>query len=127
MTRFLIEHNRTVVFILDRDSATNPATKKLFSMDKLRSYLITEQQVHYIGGPNELEELFDDNQWAETANELWPRRVSVNGPVRISKAPRLRLSLAINLKISSEREQRRGAVKQAGDEREPSSQATYPG
>jgi hypothetical protein len=74
VTRFLIEHNRTVVFILDRDSATNPATKKLFSLDKLRSYLITEQQVHYIGGPNELEELFGDNQWAETANELWPRQ-----------------------------------------------------
>jgi putative ATP-dependent endonuclease of the OLD family len=73
VTRFLIEHNRTVVFILDNDSATNPATKKLFSMDRLRSYLITDQQVHYIGGPNELEELYSDNQWAETANELWPR------------------------------------------------------
>jgi hypothetical protein len=74
VTRFLIEHNRTVVFILDNDSATNPATRKLFSKDRLRSYLITDQQVHYIGGPNELEELYSDNQWAETANELWPRQ-----------------------------------------------------
>lgn len=73
VTRFLIEHNRKVVFILDKDSETNPATRKLFKRDKLRSYLITDEHVHYIGDSNELEELFTDDQWTETANELWPR------------------------------------------------------
>jgi putative ATP-dependent endonuclease of the OLD family len=73
VTRFLIEHNRLVIFLLDKDSVTNEATKKMFNPSKLRSYLVKDHQVHYVGGPNELEELYSDSQWAETANELWPR------------------------------------------------------
>jgi hypothetical protein len=76
VTRFLIQHNRQVVFLLDRDSATNPATRKMFEPSKLRSFLVQGEQVHYIGGPNELEELYSDSQWAEAANELWPREDS---------------------------------------------------
>lgn len=70
VTQFLIEHKRTVVFILDKDSAT----KKMFSRDRLRLHGITERQVHYVGAPNELEELYSDDQWASTANALWPRK-----------------------------------------------------
>lgn len=73
VTKFLIEHERLVIFLLDHDSVTNGSTKKMFAPHKLRSYGVKDSQVHYVGGPDELEELYTDAQWADTASELWPR------------------------------------------------------
>src|SRR5208282_516838 len=69
VTEFLIKHNRAVIFIVDKDSAG----KKVFSLEKLHSHGVTDGQIHFIGAPNELEELYSNNQWAETLNAEWPR------------------------------------------------------
>ncbi len=74
VTQFLIEHNRTVVFIVDKDSASHSSSGKLFNMERLRSHGVKDEQVHFIGDPNELEELYTDDRWAETANYEWPRK-----------------------------------------------------
>jgi Overcoming lysogenization defect protein-like, TOPRIM domain len=74
VTEFLIKHNRNVVFIVDADSATNTGCSKQFNLEKLRSNGVEDRQVHFIGAPNELEELYSDNQWSETANATWPRQ-----------------------------------------------------
>lgn len=73
VAEFLIKHGRSVFFLLDRDSAENPQTKKLFSKDKLDSFGIPETSRLYVGAPNELEEMFTDEQWAATARMFWPR------------------------------------------------------
>ena len=70
VTQFLIEHGRAVVFIVDKDSAG----QKVFSPKKLQAHGVEEEQIHFIGAPNELEELFTDEQWAETANAEWSRK-----------------------------------------------------
>lgn len=69
VTEFLIKHKRSVVFIVDKDSTS----KKVFSLEKLHAHGVKDAQIHFIGAPNELEELYSDEQWAETANEEWPR------------------------------------------------------
>jgi putative ATP-dependent endonuclease of the OLD family len=69
VTQFLIKHNRAVVFIVDKDSAG----KKVFSLEKLHAYGVKDEQIHFVGAPNELEELYTDQQWADTANGEWPR------------------------------------------------------
>jgi hypothetical protein len=74
VTEFLIKHGRKVVFIVDADSAGNTGSSKQFNMEKLRSHGIQDHQVHFIGAPNELEELYSDDQWADTANAEWPRQ-----------------------------------------------------
>lgn len=74
LTEFLISHNRMVVFIVDADSAVNTGSNKQFNLEKLRSHGVADHQVHFIGAPNELEELYSDNQWADTANAEWPRQ-----------------------------------------------------
>jgi len=69
VTQFLIKHNRTVAFIVDKDSLE----KRSFSLDKLHGYGVKDDQIYFVGAPNELEELYSDQQWADTANELWSR------------------------------------------------------
>jgi hypothetical protein len=70
--RFLVEHGRTVALVVDADSRTRP--RSLFRDDRLRSNgLDPDTQVYFLGAPNELEELFLDEQWADAANELWQR------------------------------------------------------
>jgi hypothetical protein len=69
VTQFLIKHKRAVVFIVDRDSAG----KKVFSLEKLHAHGVTDEQIHFVGAPNELEELYTDEQWADAANDEWPR------------------------------------------------------
>ncbi|MFH0178295.1 ATP-dependent endonuclease [Streptomyces cacaoi] len=68
--RFLKKHDRDVAFVVDKDSRTNQ--KKVFRDDKLKEYGFNlEHECIYIGQPNELEDLFEDEDWAEVANELW--------------------------------------------------------
>jgi putative ATP-dependent endonuclease of the OLD family len=70
VTQFLIEHGRAVMFIVDKDSNQ----QKVFSNKKLLAHGVKTDQICYIGDPNELEELFSDAQWADTANAEWPRK-----------------------------------------------------
>ncbi|MTE18741.1 AAA family ATPase [Streptomyces sp. TRM43335] len=71
--RFLKSHKRNVAFVVDKDSRTN--NKKTFRDDKLKEYgFDLQRECHYIGLPNELEDLFDDEDWAHAANELWKRK-----------------------------------------------------
>lgn len=73
VSRFLHERKRRVAFVVDRDSESNRSTRALFRLDKLRSYGFDESQIHYVGDPLELEDLFTDEQWADTANANWPQ------------------------------------------------------
>ncbi|MFE5844244.1 TOPRIM nucleotidyl transferase/hydrolase domain-containing protein [Streptomyces niveus] len=68
--KFLKEHGRDVAFVVDKDSRTNQ--KRAFRDDKLKEYgfALTEECL-YLGSPNELEDLFTNDDWAETANALW--------------------------------------------------------
>lgn len=72
VTRWLVDHNRQVQFIIDSDSTARD-TGNLFTPDKLKAYGLSEDQMHLVGDPDELEDLFTDEQWAETANAAWPR------------------------------------------------------
>jgi putative ATP-dependent endonuclease of OLD family len=68
---FLHGHGRNVVFLVDVDSKTN--AKHVFSPEKLRSAgLDPETQCLYVGDPNEIEDIFTDEQWATAANRSWP-------------------------------------------------------
>jgi hypothetical protein len=70
---YLAKHGRTVHLMVDADSRTN----KQFKEDRLiRIGLDPKTQISYVGEGeeyNELEELFDDDRWAQTANTHWPR------------------------------------------------------
>ncbi|MFE4308354.1 AAA family ATPase [Streptomyces sp. NPDC056891] len=85
--RFLKQHKRDVAFVVDKDSRTNQ--RKVFRDDKLKEYGFSLQNdCHYIGRPNELEDLFEDEDWADAANELWKREGSDPWRVEDFKAHR---------------------------------------
>lgn len=68
--RFLKDHGRDVAFVVDKDSRTNQ--KHVFRDDKLKEHgFDLKQECLYLGSPNELEDLFTNDDWAETANALW--------------------------------------------------------
>ncbi|HWM63343.1 MAG TPA: TOPRIM nucleotidyl transferase/hydrolase domain-containing protein [Solirubrobacterales bacterium] len=71
VAEFLQSQDRRLAFLVDADSAKG-TTKKLFRKDKLDSIGIKSSQIHYVGTA-ELEDLFSDEQWVETANRNWPR------------------------------------------------------
>ena len=73
VVRFLLEHGRRAVFLLDKDSQTQERTRRLFAPDRLRSYGVTDEMVYFVGDVNELEELFTDDQWAHAAQLTWRR------------------------------------------------------
>jgi hypothetical protein len=67
--KFLKEHGRTMSFlVVDSDSSD----RKLFRPDKLHAAGIQDNEIYFVG-TRELEDLFDDDQWADTANMHWPR------------------------------------------------------
>lgn len=71
--RFLNSQGRRVAFMVDADSARAAGSRKLFRLDRLRRYGLQDEQVHMIGNPGEIEDLFTDNQWRQTANRHWRR------------------------------------------------------
>lgn len=73
VARWLSDHNRPIRFIIDRDSTHDPHTRKIFTPQQLEAVGISPDQMHLLGAPNELEDLFDDHQWAAVANQAWPR------------------------------------------------------
>lgn len=76
LAEYLHKHGRTVVLMLDADSEEQDAMFRTASLqrrfgqdyDDMVLMLKNEQ------GAKELEELFDDKTWADTANEAWPHR-----------------------------------------------------
>ena len=70
---FLHAHGRDVVFVVDQDSKRN--SKHLFNTKRLEGYgLAGDHQAIYLGHPNELEDLFDDEMWVRVANQYWAHR-----------------------------------------------------
>lgn len=69
--QYLHSHGRNVAFLVDEDSKTN--AKHVFGPAKLlASGFDPDTQCLYLGDPNEIEEIFSDDQWAAAANKLWP-------------------------------------------------------
>ncbi|WP_418058903.1 ATP-dependent nuclease [Pimelobacter simplex] len=73
VARFLVRHQRKVIFLIDADSRTKSGSKKWFAPAKLDSYEIPDECRLYVGDPHELEELFSDASWCVAANKHWPR------------------------------------------------------
>jgi putative ATP-dependent endonuclease of the OLD family len=73
VVQFLKQHNRRLAFVLvDADSSDG----KLFRRDKLRGVGVGDDDLFFVG-TRELEDVFSDAQWAETANREWPRNDGV--------------------------------------------------
>ncbi|MFE9797154.1 ATP-dependent endonuclease [Streptomyces goshikiensis] len=74
LARYLANQRRTVRLLVDADSRN---VAKFFRDDRLRQFgLDPATQVSFVGeakGFNELEEIFEDEQWARVANSKWPR------------------------------------------------------
>lgn len=69
---FLVKHGRQVAFLVDSDSRTG--ARHIFNDDKLIACgLDPNAHCLYVGEPNEIEDVFSDELWAETANLNWPR------------------------------------------------------
>ncbi|GAA1294090.1 ATP-dependent nuclease [Saccharothrix xinjiangensis] len=72
---YLHKHGRSVMLMIDADSEANsrifrqPNLTRHFGQDKDR----VTRMVGKMSNVRELEELFDDETWARTANEAWPR------------------------------------------------------
>jgi putative ATP-dependent endonuclease of OLD family len=73
VAEFLNANDRRVHFLLDADSNTDQACRKLLQPARLRQIGIAESQLHLVGDPDEIEDLFSDAQWTQTANQCWPR------------------------------------------------------
>ncbi|NUV54923.1 AAA family ATPase [Streptomyces coelicolor] len=70
--KFLKKHKRTVVFLVDADTMRDK--QKQFNIERLKKQGFTEADCLFLGDPNELEDLFSDEQWADTMNAVWPRK-----------------------------------------------------
>lgn len=70
VAQYLRDTGRTVAFVVDRDSLEN--SKRIFRPDKLKEVGFTDAQINFVGD-TELEDLFSDDQWCDTANDKWPR------------------------------------------------------
>lgn len=60
------------MFLVDGDSIRDK--EKEFSLNRLEKYGFTEKDCLFLGDPNELEDVFSDDQWADTMNAEWPRK-----------------------------------------------------
>lgn len=69
---FLVDHNRQVVFLVDRDSKEN--SRHVFSDRRLAARKLSpDTHGMYIGDPRELEDIFSDELWTRAANKEYPR------------------------------------------------------
>jgi putative ATP-dependent endonuclease of OLD family len=74
MASYLIEHQRSVMLMIDADSKN----LTIFKPDRLEKRFGRNYRdfVKFLGEPqavNEFEELFDDEVWAQVANTIWPK------------------------------------------------------
>ncbi|WP_398997595.1 TOPRIM nucleotidyl transferase/hydrolase domain-containing protein [Streptomyces sp. CBMA152] len=77
LARYLVEHGRSVMLMVDADSRNLP--KGLFKDARLQQFFgdSVADHVRFVGEPdafNELEELFPDDLWAAVANDVWPKQ-----------------------------------------------------
>ncbi|MFC8526155.1 ATP-dependent endonuclease [Nocardia sp. NPDC057227] len=75
LASYLHKHERSVMLMIDADSESG---SKIFSLKNLSGHFGTDKDkivrmVGQLSGARELEELFDDDIWARTANAAWPR------------------------------------------------------
>ncbi|MFZ3491947.1 ATP-dependent nuclease [Streptomyces sp. 5.8] len=86
--KFLKEHGRDVAFVVDKDSRTNQ--KHVFRDDKLREHgFDLTKECLYLGSPDELEDLFTNDDWANTGNALWKPNTE-RGPWQPDEVEQLR-------------------------------------
>ncbi|MFH8737992.1 ATP-dependent nuclease [Streptomyces sp. NPDC017964] len=90
LARYLAEHERSFMLVVDADSRTLP--KSIFKPAKLTQFFgpRVADYVKFIGEPdpslpggekfNELEEAFTDEVWARVANKIWPRTEGLWAP-----------------------------------------------
>ncbi|WP_460363743.1 AAA family ATPase [Actinocorallia lasiicapitis] len=77
LASYLHKHERSVTLMIDADSRNQ--AKGLFKEKRLAEFFgqkALAEIVKFVGEPdgfNELEEVFDDRVWVETANQIWPR------------------------------------------------------
>jgi putative ATP-dependent endonuclease of OLD family len=76
LASYLVAHDRSVILMIDADSEKR---SKIFREANLsRKFGACKDEVLVelgkLSGVDELEELFDDDIWARTANEVWPRQ-----------------------------------------------------
>ncbi|MGA4544420.1 ATP-dependent nuclease [Uniformispora flossi] len=75
LARYLVEHKRSVMLVVDADSQG----LRLFKVDRLKDVFGADgyrKIVRYVGATKqvaELEALFDSTVWAKTANRIWPK------------------------------------------------------
>ncbi|MFD4711940.1 ATP-dependent endonuclease [Streptomyces sp. NPDC058430] len=69
--KFLKKHRRTVAFLVDADTVRDK--QKEFRLDHLEKHGFTEDDCLFLGDPHELEDVFSNDQWADTMNVKWPR------------------------------------------------------
>ena len=73
LVKFLNANRRQVMFLVDKDSATSPSSKKLFTSDSFKIDGIDEAtQVHYVG-TKEVEDTFPDELWVRMADKEYPK------------------------------------------------------
>ncbi|MGY1899789.1 ATP-dependent nuclease [Nocardia gipuzkoensis] len=75
LASYLHKHGRSVMLMIDADSEHS---SRIFSDNSLTRHFGSDKEkvAKYLGQKSdvdELEELFDDETWARTANEAWPR------------------------------------------------------
>lgn len=75
LASYLHKHGRSVLLVIDADSEEN---SRIFRQANLTRHFGQDRDkvAKMLGkrsGVDELEELFDDETWARTANEAWPR------------------------------------------------------
>ncbi|MGN9779783.1 ATP-dependent nuclease [Nonomuraea sp. ZG12] len=74
LARYLVQHGRSVVLMVDADSKNLP--KSIFKPERLRHTFGRDYDtvVQFLGEPDsadEFEEVFSDELWAEVANAIW--------------------------------------------------------
>jgi hypothetical protein len=76
LASYLVAHDRSVILMIDADSEKRSKIFRETNLSKKFGARKDEVLVELgkLSGVDELEELFDDDIWARTANEVWPRQ-----------------------------------------------------
>ncbi|WP_053734348.1 ATP-dependent endonuclease [Nocardia sp. NRRL S-836] len=76
LASYLVAHDRSVILMIDADSEKRSRIFREANLSKKFGGRKDEVLVELgkLSGADELEELFDDDTWAGTANEVWPRQ-----------------------------------------------------
>ncbi|MFG2445243.1 ATP-dependent endonuclease [Nocardia fluminea] len=82
LATYLHKHGRTVMLLIDADSEKGNRSFKENSLVGHfgPNYKEVVSKLGRVTGANELEELFDDDTWARTANDAWPQEEGVWTP-----------------------------------------------